>query len=160
MISREQLAKILIKGRYECYVKKSASFNPYKKSVLYDWEFKFETEHLLFTDSYRGVNPYSGVEYVFEKGNGIPSWTCDYIGYVNKDSNISSAAIYEFLKEARGNHLKNCNNDLFSNYEYENGLFKYETTFQGDLYSLLQIENFFYNNLPVAQQMTAGRLRQ
>jgi hypothetical protein len=52
----------LITGRMECYIKKSPSYNPYTKSDLYDWTFKLETDDLIFTDSYRGFNPYSGVE--------------------------------------------------------------------------------------------------
>lgn len=149
--------KILAEGRYECYVRKNSSYNPYKKSEVYDWDFKLEIDDFIFTDSYRGINPYSGVEYIYEKDNNIPAWSCDYVGYVNQGANVSSEGIYKFLKEARGNHLKNCNGDLFSNYIYENGMLKYETTFQGDVNSLLQIENFYYNNLLVAQQMTAGR---
>ena len=82
------------------------------------------------------------------------------MGYVNQDTNVSSEEIYKFLKEARGNHLKNCKDNLFSNYTYGNDLFNYKTLFQGDVNSLLQIENFYYKNLLVAQQMTAGRLKQ
>lgn len=159
MISKEKLIKALIKGRYECYIRKSTSYNPYKKSVVYDWDFKLEVDDLVFTDSYRGFNPYSGVEYVYEKDNNIPVWSCDYVGYVNQDINVSSEEIYKFLKEARENHLKNCEDNIFSNYTYENGLLKYETFFQGDINSLLQIENFYNKTFLVAQQMTAGRLK-
>lgn len=159
MVSKEKLIKTLIKGRYECYVKKSPLYNPYTKSILYDWDFKLEIDDLLFTDSYRGFNPYSGVEYVYEKDNNTPVWSCDYVGYVNQDNNVSSEEIYKFLKEARGNHLKNCKENLFSEHAYKNGMFKYETYFKGNLSSLLQIENFYYENLIVAQQITAGRLK-
>lgn len=162
MVQEESIIKAIIEGRRESYVKKSPSYNPYTKSVLYDWEFKLELDDLIFTDSYRGINPYSGVEYVYEKGNGIPVWACDYVGYVNKNSNISTDEIYKFLKEARGNHLNNCAincNNLFTNYIYSNGDFKYETFFQGDMKSLLQMENIYFKGLLVAQQITAGRLR-
>ncbi len=159
MISKVKLVKALIKGRYECYVKKSSEYNPYVKSELYEWDFKIEIDDLIFTDSYRGFNPYSGVEYVYEKENNIPAWSCDYVGYVNRDAIVSSEEIYKFLKEARGNHLLNCQDNLFSDYIYENEKFKYETFFQGDVNSLLQIENFYCMNLLVAQQMTAGRLK-
>jgi hypothetical protein len=159
MITEEKLMKSLIKGRHDCYVKKNSLYNPYKKSELYDWDFKLEINDLIFTDSYRGFNPYSGVEYVYEKDNNIPVWSCDYVGYVNQDSKISSEEIYKFLKEARGNHLMSCQGNLFSNCIYKNQMFKYETIFQGDLNSMLQIENIYYKNLLVAQQMTAGRLK-
>jgi hypothetical protein len=159
LVSKEKLIKTLIRGRHECYVIKSPLYNPYTKSILYDWDFKLEIDDLIFTDSYRGFNPYSGVEYVYEKDNSIPVWYCDYVGYVNQDNNVSSEGIYKFLKEARGNHLNTCDNKLFSNYTYENGTFKYETSFQGDVSSLLQVENFYYKNLLVAQQITAGRLK-
>ena len=157
MISKEKLMKILIEGRRESYVKKSPVYNPYTKSVLFDWEFELETDDLIFTDSYRGFNPYSGVEYVYEKGSEVPAWSCDYVGYVNQDCGVSSGEIYSFLKEARGNHLDTCGGDLFSNHSYEYGDFKYETVFQGDVHSLLQVENIFYKNLLAAQQISAGR---
>ena len=149
-----------MKGRYECYVRKSSSYNPYTKSIIYDWDFKLEIDNLVFTDSYRGFNPYSGVEYVYEKDKNIPVWSCDYVGYVKQDADVSAEEIYKFLKESRRDHLKNCEGNLFSNHRYERGMFKYETYFQGDVDSILQIENFYYNNLLVAQQITAGRLKQ
>lgn len=105
MISKEKLIETIIKGRYEGYVKKSSAYNPYTKSILYDWDFRLEIDDLIFTDSYRGFNPYSGVEYIYDKDNSIPIWSCDYVGYVNQANNVSSAEIYMFLKEARGNHL-------------------------------------------------------
>lgn len=160
MVSEEKLIKAIIKGRYECYVRKNSSYNPYTRSEIYDWDFKLEIDDLIFTDSYRGFNPYSGVEYVYEKDSKIPVWSCDYIGYVNQNSPISSEYIYKFLKEARGNHLKHCQYNLFSDHTYEKGMLKYQTSFQGNLQSLLQIENFYYRNQLVAQQMTAGRLKQ
>ena len=160
MISKEILIKTIIKGRYECYVRKNSAYNPYRKSEIYDWEFKLETDGLVFTDSYRGFNPYSGVEYIYEKGYSIPVWSCDYVGYVKQNADVSAEEIYKFLKESRGDHLKNCGYNLFSNHRYENGMFKYETVFQGDANSLLQIEDFYYNNLLAAQQITAGRLKQ
>lgn len=36
-------------------------------------------------------------------------------------------------------------------------MFKYEALFQGDINSILQIENLYFKSLLVAQQMTAGR---
>ena len=54
MISQDKLMQILIKGRFVCYIRKSFDYNPYKKSVLYDWEFKTEINGFTFTDSYRG----------------------------------------------------------------------------------------------------------
>jgi hypothetical protein len=44
MITKEKLMETLIKGRYDCYVKKSPFYNPYKSSKLYDWEFSLELE--------------------------------------------------------------------------------------------------------------------
>jgi hypothetical protein len=159
LISKEKLIKTLIKGRYECYVKKSSLYNPYKKSEVYDWDFKLETDDLLFTDSYRGVNPYSGVEYVYEKGISIPVWSCDYVGFVNQDTDVSAQEIYNFLKKARGKHIINCGKDLFSEYRFKDGSFEYETAFQGDINALLQIEYFYYKGIKVAQQIAAGRLK-
>lgn len=159
MISQEMLIQILIKGRFECYIRKSSSYNPYKKSVLYDWEFKTEINGFIFTDSYRGFNPYSGVEYVFLADNEIPIWSCDYLGYVIPEATISADKIYEFLKEARGVHLESCNGNLFSDFDYHNKVLKYKTYFQGDISALLQVENFYYGDKLIAQQMTSGRLK-
>lgn len=158
MISQEKLMEVLIKGRNEGYVRKSRDNNPYKESVLYDWEFKLEIDGYLFIDMYRGVNPYSGVEYVYACGANIPVWSCDYVGYAVQDTTISADRVYEFLKEARGAHLLNCNGNLFSGFQYENGMFQYKTDFQGDVNALLQIEKFYCGDMLVAQQLTAGRL--
>lgn len=152
--------QIIIKGRNDCYIKKSSEYNPYTKSVLYDWEFKTQIDDFIFTDSYRGFNPYSGVEYVYNKHNNFPIWSCDYVGYVKQNTSVSAHEIYSFLKEARASHLKSCNGDLFSNHLYKNNMFKYETSFEGDVSSLLQIEDFYYNNLLIAQQITSGRFIQ
>jgi hypothetical protein len=160
MISKEQLIETIVKGRYECYVRKSPDYNPYRKGEIYDWEFSMETEGLVFTDAYRGFNPYSGVEYIYEKGCSIPAWSCDYVGYVRHNTGVSAEEVYKFLKEARGNQLMNCGHNLFSNHRYENGMFRYETVFQGDADSMLQIEDFYCNSILVAQQITAGRMRE
>lgn len=159
MITQDQLIKALIKGRLECYIKKSPSYNPYTKSILYDWEFKLEMDELIFTDAYRGFNPYSGVEYIYKKNHDIPIWFCDYIGYVNQDMDISSGEIYDFLKEGRKNHLDVCKDDLFSNYNYNKDILKYQTTFMGDLSSLLQIEDIYYKEILVAKQISSGRIK-
>lgn len=159
MISKEDLMQLLIKGRYECYVRKSAEYNPYVNSDIYDWEFKIEINGFVFTDSYRGFNPYSGVEYVYISGNNIPIWSCDYIGYVVPDTGIPAGKVYEFLKEARGAHLLNCNGNLFLDYQYYNGVLQYKTNFQGNASALLQMENFYCDDKLVAEQMTAGRLK-
>lgn len=54
----------------------------------------------------------------------------------------------------------NCHGELFSQYTFEKGSYKYETSFQKDVRALLQIENFYYKNELVAQQISAGRLKQ
>lgn len=159
MISRELLMDIMIKGRMDCYVSKTDSYNPYRISDIYDWSYKLEVNELLYTDSYRGVNPYSGVEYVYEKDNHIPIWSCDYVGYVNHNSSITTKEVYHFLKEARGEHLQHCDKDLFMNYTYKKGKLKYESSFEGDVHSILQIENYYYENLLIAQHIAAGRLK-
>ena len=159
MISQDKLMQILIKGRYECYIKKSIDYNPYVKSNLYDWEFKLPIIGFIFTDAYRGFNPYSGVEYVYKSLDELPVWSCDYVGYVNQEATVPTDRVYRFLKEARGAHLLNCNGNLFSDYSFESELFRYETHFQRDVNSLLQIEKFFYGDRLVAQQMTAGKLK-
>jgi hypothetical protein len=72
MISNQELMSALIAGRSASYLKKSEEHNPYMKALLYDWEFRLHLGGLLYTDSYRGFNPYGGVEYIFENGRGLP----------------------------------------------------------------------------------------
>lgn len=105
MISQDKLMQILIKGRHECYIKKSSDYNPYVKADLYDWEFMLPIEGFVFTDAYRGYNPYGGVEYVYRSQDELPIWSCDYIGYVSQNPKVTADKIYEFLKEARGGTL-------------------------------------------------------
>ena len=157
MVSREKLIEILVRGRNECYVKKSAEYNPYVKASLYDWEFKMEIDEYIFTDSYRGFNPYSGVEYVYDKEGKDVVWFCDYVGYVNSNEEISAEDIYGFLKESRGNHLLNCN--FYDEFIYKNGSLMYITSFNGNLNALLQIEKFYYNGTMIAQQISSGKLK-
>lgn len=159
MITKEKLMSLLVRGRQKCYIKKSSDYNPYKKSVLYDWEFAIEIDGFIFTDAYRGFNPYSGVEYVYSAGNSTPIWSCDYIGYVVPGAEISAERVYGFLKEARGAHLLNCNGELFLDYLYENGALQYKTHFQGDIGALLQVENFYFEDSLIAQQITAGSFK-
>ena len=160
MIPYDKLMESLITGRYECYVRKNSGYNPYHKSERYDWAFERKIGNLLFTDSYRGVNPYGGVEYLYEDGRGEPSWSCDYVGYVRRDAGIPAESVYAFLKEARGSHLKSCGGVLLSDYQYENGPFRYETVFEGGAASLLQTENICYEDRLVARQLSSGRTRQ
>ena len=156
---REKLIEILIRGRNECYVKKSAEYNPYVKSSLYDWEFRMKIDEYVFTDSYRGFNPYSGVEYVYDKEGKDVVWFCDYVGYVNDNEEIPAEEIYRFLKESRKNHLMNSKEHFFDGYRYEKGLLVYITSFNGNLDALLQMENFYYKGTLIAQQISSGKLK-
>jgi hypothetical protein len=159
MLSKSDLIHTLKIGRIESYVKKTPEYNPYEKSELYDWHFEFKISDLIYTDSYRGFNPYSGVEYIYEINNQIPVWSCDYVGYVNQNDDVSTAKVYDFLKESRRNHLTDPHNDYLFGYHYKNGLFRYETSFHGESDALLQIEKFYYKEQLIAQQISAGRLK-
>ena len=99
------LIEVLIKGRIECYVKKSSAYNPYSPGQIYDWDFKLSWGDYLFSDSYRGFNPYSGVEYIYYKERSEPIWSCDYVGYALAGAGVSEKEIYGFLKQGRGKHL-------------------------------------------------------
>ncbi|KJS10417.1 MAG: hypothetical protein VR67_05170 [Peptococcaceae bacterium BRH_c8a] len=160
MINEIELIAVIIAGRSNCYIKKSSVYNPYVKSTLYDWEFTLQQGDYLFTDAYRGFNPYSGVEYVYYQGaadSATPIWYCDYVGYVADLPEVIPGEVYQFLKESRGAHLGQCQGNLLTDYEYSNGAWHYENRFTGDLQSLLQVENFFYNNQLVARQMSGAR---
>ncbi|WP_041736799.1 DUF5680 domain-containing protein [Caldicellulosiruptor acetigenus] len=112
------LQKVIIEGRLSCYVKKTKDFNPYIKSDVYDWEFKKEINQYIFKDSYRGFNPYAGVEIIIEKESNKVVWICDYVGYVLDTCPIDANQVYDFLKEARGKHLVECKFNLFLNFTF------------------------------------------
>ncbi|KLU63322.1 hypothetical protein CEB3_c03020 [Peptococcaceae bacterium CEB3] len=160
MITQAKLFNIIISGRNECYVKKSPTYNPYSPGDIYDWHFKLEQEQYTFTDSYRGFNPYSGVEYIFSKMLRIPIWSCDYIGYALENTSIAEKEIYGFLKKARSAHLLGCDGNLLANYLYEHGGFRYQTTFSGNLNALLQVEEIHFCNYLVGRQVSAGYFKQ
>jgi hypothetical protein len=160
LIEESKLIQVLRYGRLECYVKKSPTYNPYYPGEKYDWEFELSDGHYRFTDSYRGFNPYSGVEYIFENENPIPLWSCDYVGYANIKLGVSEKEIYGFLKKARGNHLNSNFQSLFDNYSISEGEFDYVSNFSGNLAGLLQIEEISYRGDLVCRQVTSSRLSQ
>ena len=150
MIAADALIRAIIKGRTECYVKKSLQYNPYTPSDLYDWEFRLEQGDLIFTDAYRGFNPYSGVEYIYECGHANPCWRCDYVGYVAKEAAAFSGEIYGFLKGADG---------FLMDFTYADGMNRYESRFEGSFDALLQFETIYRDGTLAAQQLTAGQLK-
>lgn len=160
LVTRVQLFDLLIRGRTECYVKKSPTNNPYAPGDIYDWHFELEQGEYLFTDSYRGFNPYSGVEYIYAKGQRDPVWACDYVGYILVDSIVSEQEIYGFLKKGRGKHLLDCSGDLSRDYTFRDGDFGYQTGFSGGPYSLLQIEEVYLHDTLVGRQIAAGYLNR
>lgn len=113
----------------------------------------------MFTDSYRGFNPYSGVEYIYIKGQREPIWSCDYVGYVLANSYVLEKEIYGLLKRNRGKHLLDCGGDLLSDYSNRDGDFGYHTRFSGDLNSILQTEEIYHRGTLVGTQLSAGYLR-
>ncbi|AHF06023.1 DUF5680 domain-containing protein [Desulfitobacterium metallireducens] len=159
MVTRKQLFSLLILGRTECYVKKNPTYNPYVPGDIYDWHFELEQGKYLFTDSYRGFNPYSGVEYIYTKDLREPIWACDYVGNVRMNSFVSEKDIYEFLKKARGIHLLNCGGDLATEYFYKDGEFVYQLRFSGNLNAILQTEEIYYRGTLVGTQVSAGYLK-
>jgi hypothetical protein len=160
LIEESILIQVLRQGRLECYVKKSPTYNPYCPGEKYDWEFELSVGQYLFTDSYRGFNPYSGVEYVFENENSIPLWSCDYVGYANRKLDLSEKEIYGFLKKARETHLNSNSQCFFGNYSMREGEFDYVSNFSGNLAGLLQIEEISHRGDLVCRQVTSGRLTQ
>jgi hypothetical protein len=108
VITKDQLQELLITGRNECYVKGSSIYNPYISGDVYDWHFELKQGQYTFTDSYRGVNPYSGVKYIYLKGQRVPIWSCDYVGYAMENPFVAEKDIYGILKKGRGSHLLGC----------------------------------------------------
>jgi hypothetical protein len=158
LIEESKLIQILRHGRLECYIKKSPTSNPYSPGEKYDWEFEFSFGQYRFTDSYRGFNPYSGVENIFENENPIPFWSCDYVGYADITMGVSTKEIYGFLKKARGNHLNYNSQSLFDRYSMSEGEFDYVSNFSGNLTGLLQIEEITHRGILVCRQVASGRL--
>jgi hypothetical protein len=158
LIDERELKEILITGRLECYVKTSPTFNPYQPGEIYDWEFELLVGRYLFKDLYRGTNPYSGVEYVFEEGNPLPLWSCDYVGYAKLKPLVTEKDIYGFMKMGRGSHLKDGRDNFLKNFDFDEGQFTYQSRFNGSLYGLLQIEEIYHEGDLVVQQISSGHL--
>lgn len=156
---KDELISVLITGRTECYIKKSSSYTPYVPGDKYDWVFQLACGDYLFTDSYRGFNPYSGVEYIYIKDQSMPIWSCDYVGYAFLNTEVSEKEIYGFLKIGRGKHLTDCAGNLIADYSYGYGNFYYQTRFSGDLKAILQIEELYYHGTLVGIQTSAGYLK-
>jgi hypothetical protein len=151
VIEERELIEVLITGRLECYAKTSLTFNPYHPGNIYDWEYERLVGKYLFKDSYRGFNPYSGVEYVFEEGKPLALWSCDYVGYAKLKPRVTEKDIYGFLKKGRGGHLKNGRDNFLKTFGFDEGQFKYQSRFNGSLYGLLQIEEIYHEGDLVAQ---------
>jgi hypothetical protein len=152
--------RIIIDGRISCYVSKSAEYDPYAKANDdYDWYFQKAYDGYKFTDAYRGFNPYSGMECIYKEGSNTPIWICDYVGYVLQDTDISPAKVYEFLKEGRGAHLKNCVDNLFSDFKYLRDNFTYTVKFEVNNDNILERADIYYKDVLVAQHIASGIIR-
>ncbi|WAM35609.1 DUF5680 domain-containing protein [Caldicellulosiruptor acetigenus] len=149
------LQRTIIEGRLSCYVKKTKDFNPYEKSDVYDWEFKKEINRYIFKDSYRGFNPYAGVEVIIEKDSNKVVWICDYVGYVLDKCPIGANQVYDFLKEARAKHLVECNDDLFKDFTYEKELLKYKSIFELKATGVLEKTDIYYDKELIAQHIAS-----
>lgn len=160
VITKSQLFDLLIIGRTESYIKKSSTYNPYVTDDIYDWHFELQHGEYSFTDSYRGFNPYSGVEYIYYKGQREPIWSCDYVGYVLANAAVSEKEVYGLLKKGRGKHLLDCVGNLLADYSYGDGDFDYQTCFSGDPNAILQTEIIYYRSMLVGTQLSAGYLRE
>jgi len=158
-VTRTEIFDLLILGRTECYIKKSSTYNPYLPGDIYDWDFKLEHGNYLFTDSYRGFNPYSGVEYIYIKDQRNPIWSCDYVGYVLVNATVSEKEIYGFLKKGRGKHLIDCVGNLLVDYSYKDGNFNYQTGFIDNHEAIVQTEEIYYQGTLVGTQVSAGYLK-
>ena len=142
------------------YVNSTPDYNPYNKAKDdYDWHFENSNDKYKFTDSYRGFNPYSGIECVYANNSTKPFWISDYVGYVDLSCNIDSSKIYTFLKDARGNRLKNCNTDLFTNFDYVKDDLSYILKIQRIDNYVLEKVNILYNDNIVAQHIASGVIK-
>ena len=103
---------------------------------------------------------YSGVEYIYIKGQLDPTWSCDYLGYVLANSLASEKEIYEFLKKGRGKHSLDYGGDIFADYTHRDGDFGYKSRFNGNLDAILQTEEIYYFSTMVWTQVSAGYLRE
>lgn len=152
-----RIIQTIIKGRKLCYVRKTEKINPYVKSDNdYDWTFEQKNELYRFTDSYRGFNPYSGVEVVYSNNYNRIIWTCDYVGYVLSESLEKPSKTYAFLKTARGKHLEECEGVFFSNFEFKNDMFLYKLLFECNGNSVLEKADIFHEEKLIAQHVASG----
>jgi hypothetical protein len=154
-----KIIQAIIDGRISAYVSKTPGYNPYIRADDYDWYFEKSYGIYIFKDSYRGFNPYSGIETVCMNDNGKPVWTCDYVGYVHKNAGVNVSDVYGFLKESRGKHLKECKNDLYSDFEYHKEQFSYKLVFEVHENSILEKADIFYNGKLISQHIASGILK-
>jgi len=130
----------------------------YQPGKTYDWELELLVGKYIFKVSHRGTNPYSGVEYVFQEGNPLPIWSCDYVGYAKLKPRLTEKEIYGFLKKGRGMSLKG-RKVTFNNFGFDEGYFSYQLRFNGTFhFGLLQIEEIYHQGDLVAQQISAGHI--
>ena len=153
-----ELKEVLTTGRLECCVKNRQDIKPYQPGKIYDWELELLVGKYIFKVSHRGTNPYSGVEYVFEEGNPLPIWSCDYVGYAKLKRPLTEKEIYGFLKKGRGRSLQK-QKVTFLNFGFDEGYFSYQLRFDGSFCGgLLQIEEIYHQGDLVVQQISAGHL--
>lgn len=155
---REELMKTLIQGRLDSYVSKTNDYNPYVRSDIYDWYFEKRLGELVFTDAYRGFNPYNGLEYLYRNGNSIPIWSCGYVGYVNHESKLNESEVYGFLKEGRRKHLEECGGKLFSDFDYRRDDLRYILIFQEKDNEILEKVDIYHFDRLIAQHIAAGKI--
>ncbi|HZK56103.1 MAG TPA: DUF5680 domain-containing protein [Desulfosporosinus sp.] len=158
MIDERELINVLLNGRLECCMKNRKASNSYQTGKIYDWEIELFVGKYIYNVSHRGTNPYSGVEYVFEEGNPLPIWSCDYVGYAKLKRPSMEKEFYGFLKKGRKMSLKDRQVTFFT-FGFDEGYFSYQSRFTGSFVSgLLQIEEIYYQGDLVVQQITGGHL--
>jgi len=55
---------------------------------------------------------------------------------------------------------RRCGGNLLTDYSYVDGNFNYQTTFRGDLKSLLQLEEIYFSDTFVGRQVSTGYLKE
>lgn len=98
---------------------------------------------LIYQDSSRGTNPYSGTESLIDQDSGKKLWICDYTGSFTQSQSFDAAYIYPLLKSGRLLYLDTCDGGLFADISHEDDGYIYMTKAEGSIKSMLLTETIY-----------------
>lgn len=157
MILNSKMFHILKMGRIAGYVSvNNRGTSPYKKGDIYPNFFKISADGLMYTDQYRGFNPYSGTEYIYEEGNDKPIWYCDYIGWLEENIEISGKEAYAILRELRSLYIERIVDFARLDFTYEHNEKGIQVSFEGDWDQFKWVEKYYFQGSLIVTHFSCG----